>query len=348
MRLLRTLLLALVLLLPLGCGFPGAGPTTYYFSPDGSDSAAGTSSDAPLRSLSRVAGLDLGPGDRVLLRGGTTYDDPRGLLISSGGSSTRPVVLASYGGSRARIAGVDGSCVRVRADWVSVRGLDVADCDFAGIEVDGDQVRVSDIEASGSLAGVYVAPQASYTRISDSRIHDNTRVTASTPGADDDSGAFGVLVNGEHTEITGNTISGHAADSEDYGRDGAAVEVYAARETVVADNTGDRNQTFVEVGGVMDRQQSNGVELRGNRVTASASDTFFLVVHSGDQFGSASGVRLSDNTVRLTGERSVGIFCGPRCTPEVLALRGNTIAAAQRPIGVEGTYASRGDRLGLA
>ena len=49
---------------------------TYYVSPAGDDRAAGTSPDAPLRTLAAASRLDLGPGDRVLLQGGATHAGP--------------------------------------------------------------------------------------------------------------------------------------------------------------------------------------------------------------------------------------------------------------------------------
>src|SRR6266487_4526021 len=54
------------------CSASGAGGSgvTYYISPAGSDSAAGTSPTTAWRTLGRANSASLRPGDRVLLQGG--------------------------------------------------------------------------------------------------------------------------------------------------------------------------------------------------------------------------------------------------------------------------------------
>lgn len=68
-------------------------------------------------------------------------------------------------------------------------------------------------------------------------------VNTSTP-TDDDSGAFGVLLNGNETVVAYNTISGHDAFSYDYGRDGCAIEIYAGRDNVIHHNEASDNDCF--------------------------------------------------------------------------------------------------------
>src|SRR5437762_1127026 len=50
--------------------------TTYYISPSGNDAAAGTSTSAPWKSITRINSVDLEPGDRVLFQGGQTFAAP--------------------------------------------------------------------------------------------------------------------------------------------------------------------------------------------------------------------------------------------------------------------------------
>src|SRR5689334_5234593 len=47
--------------------------TTYYVSPTGSDSNAGTSPASAFQSIAKVNALDLEPGDQVLFQGGQTF-----------------------------------------------------------------------------------------------------------------------------------------------------------------------------------------------------------------------------------------------------------------------------------
>jgi hypothetical protein len=50
--------------------------TTYYVSPSGSDSDAGTSSGTPFKSIAKINSLNLNPGDNVLFEGGQTFNPP--------------------------------------------------------------------------------------------------------------------------------------------------------------------------------------------------------------------------------------------------------------------------------
>src|SRR5687767_2602598 len=80
-----------------------AAAADYYVSSGGSDGNAGTTANAPWRTLSRVNAVALQPGDRVLLRAGDTF--PGGLSLDSGdvGTPSAPIAIASYGTGRAAI-----------------------------------------------------------------------------------------------------------------------------------------------------------------------------------------------------------------------------------------------------
>ena len=69
-----------------------ADATTYYVSPAGSDSSHGTSPGAPIRSLRRASQLRLEPGDRLLLRRGTTFSGR--LAVRESGTTRAPISLA--------------------------------------------------------------------------------------------------------------------------------------------------------------------------------------------------------------------------------------------------------------
>src|SRR5215213_5808689 len=56
--------------------------TTYYVSPGGSDSAAGTSTSAPFKSITKVNTLNLNAGDKVFFEGGQTFNAPSPSAIS--------------------------------------------------------------------------------------------------------------------------------------------------------------------------------------------------------------------------------------------------------------------------
>ena len=200
--------------------------TTYYVSPDGDDGAAGTSPDAPLRSLAAASRLELGPGDRVLLRGGATHPGPLRLDADDVGTPARPVRIGSYGPGRATIDGGAGSAVEV----VDTGGVEVAGLALVGDGADANQgdgvlfenrllgatrlahVRVRDVESSGfgghgvrvetssmNLAGVVldalVPAKAGYRDVRIERVdaHDN--------------GLAGIYVYGEFNPLWGGTYA---------------------------------------------------------------------------------------------------------------------------------------------
>ncbi|MHA6768660.1 right-handed parallel beta-helix repeat-containing protein [Sphingobium ummariense] len=101
---------------------------TYYVdSTLGDDRASGTAPDRPWRSLARVNGFPLRPGDRVLLTAGSVWKEP--LTITRSGRAGAPIVIgATDGAQRPRIdaGGVSPHAVGViNAEYVTVSGLEV-------------------------------------------------------------------------------------------------------------------------------------------------------------------------------------------------------------------------------
>ncbi len=77
--------------------------TTYYVSSvTGEDTAPGTSAETPWKTLERVQAAVLGPGDRVLFRGGELFPGTLALREVRG-TAEAPIVLSSYGEGRATI-----------------------------------------------------------------------------------------------------------------------------------------------------------------------------------------------------------------------------------------------------
>ena len=310
---------------------------TFYVSPDGSDSAGGSSPGSAWRSLSRLGQVDLVAGDRILLSG--RFEAQRLYLpAAAAGTEDHPILVASYGAGRATISGSDGTCLRVDASWVTVRDVTTRDCAFSGISVSGDHVVVERVESTGNLAGVRIAGGADHATVRDSDVHDNTTMNRGTTGPDDDSGAFGVLVNGDHALVTRNTISGQAAPSADYGTDGSAVEIFGAEHTVVSYNVARDNHTFTELGGSAD-DRSSDTTYAYNQVTSRQPDGRFVVTRGGGSFGRVAGTLLVHNTAVLSGAGSEGVVCGPECEPGVLTMRANLVVASYRSASVSGSYA---------
>src|SRR5438270_12899317 len=69
--------------------------SVYYVSPNGSDSNAGTSIDAPWKTVVKVNASSFQPGDQVLFQRGGQWRES--LSASSSGVAGSPIVYGAYG-----------------------------------------------------------------------------------------------------------------------------------------------------------------------------------------------------------------------------------------------------------
>jgi hypothetical protein len=100
-----------------------SGGTTYYVSPSGEDTADGRSEASAWRTIARVNGADLGPGDVVRFEGGARFAGTLHLEASDGGTAASPVTIESYDGT-ATIDGGTGTAVFAhQVGGVRVRNL---------------------------------------------------------------------------------------------------------------------------------------------------------------------------------------------------------------------------------
>ncbi len=77
---------------------------TYYVSPDGNDSANGTSPETAWRTVAKVNNTTFAAGDQILFEGGREFSGTS-LTPRNGvnGTAASPVVFSSYGEGRATI-----------------------------------------------------------------------------------------------------------------------------------------------------------------------------------------------------------------------------------------------------
>jgi hypothetical protein len=88
--------LILVLLLVNYQPAAAVSPTIYYVSNStGNDSNTGLSQGAPLKSIAKVNGLNLLPGDQVLFKCGDTWQGEQ-LVVSRSGTASAPIQFGSY------------------------------------------------------------------------------------------------------------------------------------------------------------------------------------------------------------------------------------------------------------
>ena len=95
--------------------------------------------------------------------------------------------------------------------------------------------------------------------------------TAQAVNCSDDSGAFGVLINGNDNELSGNTVSGSTAISYDYALDGGAFEIYNGNRNNIHHNVAVDNNNFSEIGKSSGRADGN--TYRYNLVRPPAAPT---------------------------------------------------------------------------
>lgn len=312
----------------------GVGGRSFYVDPRGGDDAGPGTQSRPWRSLTRVSRADLEPGDVVRLRAARTHVGS--LVLERSGSQAAPIRVEKYGAGRWAWV-TRGACVTLRGDRLVVSGIKAVRCAEAGFSIEGDHVTVTRSAASRNIRGVWVKEGSQRAVVSYNRLSDNDRMAPGTTGGDDDHGAQGVDVNGDHALITRNWITGHRAASADYGTDGAAVEVYMGIGTVISYNRSVGNWTFTEFG----HSRTRGTRVLHNQVSSRGrGDSFLQTRGAGQHWGPVTGTIVDGNTVRLSGAKSYGFGCYGGCTPNILDLRRNTILAGWYVGWADGTFRS--------
>lgn len=172
--------------------------TTYYVSPSGSDSAAG-SLIAPWKTVARVNRATLNPGDTVLFQGDSTFTDQT-LMPASSGAFDTPVTFGSYGSGTAKIANPNG------AVWIVAGEHDLA---FDGLDLSSTGSIV--FAAAGSGSGT------SGITLRNSTIHDSPYAAVVVQSQDRNwtisgnvfrhTGDSGIIVQGAGVTIDRNTIT---------------------------------------------------------------------------------------------------------------------------------------------
>ncbi|MEO5577369.1 MAG: Ig-like domain-containing protein [Gaiellaceae bacterium] len=303
---------------------PGDPGTTYYVDDaTGNDANAGTSEAAPWKTLAKAGSAPLLPGDALLLRRGGSWTGS--LTVSRSGTAAAPIAVGAYGAGAQPIVSGAGSCVVLSGSWIVLRDVHADNCSWAGVELLGSNDRVENSLITRNVAGVDIKSSALDSKILGNEIRDNNKMSVLTSSpTNDDSGAFGVLVAGDRTEIAYNTISGSDAFSYDYGRDGAAVEIYGGRESTIHHNLAIENQDFTELG----HSRSADNTYSYNVVRSSLGTSKFLITRgSSSSFGPVLRTHAYNNTVFLTGSASQGFVCSSGCTRDILRLRDNVIQA---------------------
>ncbi|HEY3506872.1 MAG TPA: hypothetical protein VGN37_29290 [Actinocatenispora sp.] len=332
----------------VGAAAQAAGTTYYVDATGGSDANAGTSPAAAWKSLAKVNGHGFAPGDTIDLKRDESWTGT--LTLSSNGASGAPITVGSYGDGDLPVVTGGETCVAIEGNWWVVTELAATDCGWAGFEIGrakapagtkGQHDVVDSVLAEHNVAGVSIMDTAAFNSVQWSRLVDNDTMSVNDPAPDNDSGAFGVLLNGDDNLVTRNTISGSFAASDDYTYDGAAVEVYDGDRNRVTYNVTADNETFTELGHEPGATASDNL-FAYNSVTSTKPRGAFLVTRGADDtnLGPVLGTQAYDNSVLLpqagtdpaTGRGlSEGWVCDAGCSPDILKLRNNILSVAWKP-----------------
>jgi parallel beta-helix repeat protein len=306
---------------------PPPGTDYYVDSVNGNDAAAGTNPGSAWKTLPRATKTAFAPGDRLLLARGSSWTTR--LSITRSGTAAQPITITAYGnGNRPLLTGgSNGDCIDLSGNHLVVAGLEVANCTWAGIAVPGDNNRVDDNIVRNNITGIYIKAGGVGNKVLRNNVRDNNRMSVLTQAPGDDSGAFGILLWGDDTEVAWNTITGSDAFSYDYGRDGAAVEIYGGQRNHIHHNWAYENDAFSELG----NKRAADNTFAYNLVRNNLDHATFLVTRGGKSgFGPILRTKLLNNTVYLTGANAEGVICDSGCDATVLIMKGNVIQATHK------------------
>jgi parallel beta-helix repeat protein len=264
----------------------------------GSGSYAPFAVTKPLQTVAAQSGASVRvvgtPGARDVVRIRAAGVTLRGFTVTGCVPVANPAGGYDQGGS---------SAVRVDdgADGVTVTGLTIRDSrgtnEFGlpfgcyGILAHGaNATTITGNDISGTGTGVYLNGGGRLSIVSGNTIHDNDVLIRNTPGGDDDYGAnaitFANLDALPAAVASGNTITGNAGPSADYGTDGGAFEIYNSSHVQMLGNTIRDNENVLETG-------------------TSPDGNYLLGACVGNTF---SGNTVSGRTAGSRLERSVGLI----------------------------------------
>ena len=299
---------------------------TYYVDDvAGNNANPGTSPAFAWRTLAPAQIASFPPGSSLLLRRGGSWDGK--LTISSSGLPGVPIVVGSYGeGAPPRVH--TGECLHLLGSYITVKAVHVDTCLWGGVSISGSHNVVRNIVATGNVAGIYIRSGSIGNQILGNELRNNNRMSRLTAvPAGDDSGAWGILLNGDDNEVAYNVISGSDAFSYDYVRDGAAVEIYGGRGNRIHHNRAIDNNMFSELG----NSRSAGNVFSYNAVVSQLERGGFLTTRgAASRYGPVLATQLYNNSVLLKGALSEGIVCHAGCGPHILRMRNNVIQAVRK------------------
>lgn len=332
-------------------GSTGIKGTAYYVSCNGNDSADGKTEATAWASLSKASSASLSAGDGILFKRGCSWSG--NLTVKWSGTSASPVVIGAYSTGNAPILSrnTNGAVVSVTGAYSVVQDLTITASapskDSTGGKCNGSPIgnvqgisfesgsannTVKNSVISNMYAGVYLKSGAHDNHVLNNDLKDNNMMSPLDTSADNDAGAFGVLIWGNNNEIAYNTISGSNACSYDYVLDGSAVEIFGGSSTPTSNNRIHHNKAintnaFTELGKSSSGAiPDNNTFVYNSYYTNGISNAIFMVTRGGSgSYGPINGTKAYNNTAYMVGTGKNGLYCGS-CSASALVFKNNIIA----------------------
>ncbi|MCH5716151.1 right-handed parallel beta-helix repeat-containing protein [Niabella hibiscisoli] len=170
-------------------------PVTYYIDPGGDDNNTGKSPDTPWRTLSKVNSVTFFPGDRILLKSGSVWNEtlqPKGsgepgaaIVIDKYGGDIKPVI---HGGGRVNRS---STLLLDKVSYWELNNLEITNKVPHGINHAATGIRVN--------GGGRSEPFNTNITIKNCYIHDVNAATAKQPNYV--KGAGGIIINGKLSDV---------------------------------------------------------------------------------------------------------------------------------------------------
>ncbi len=339
-------------------------PTTYFLDCNsGSDGNSGTSQNKPWRSLDKANTADLRPGDKLLLKRECVF---AGRIVAPWhGTSENNIIIGAYGsGERPKIQNRMKDIehddhhinVRVTGSHITVENLKATitnpkidpNCEnqtrgyYVGFAVtvnpsdqqSGKFNTFRNVEAFNNTIGAFLGPGSKNNVVTDSYFHHNNVMQLHTLGKNDELGAWGMLINGDGNTISNNLFERNRAwcSYDGIDRPSNSVEIYAASDNVIFNNTSIEDRVFSEMGSSDTVVAKNNL-IAFNTAVSSLGDARFVVSRGAShKFGPVETTRVLNNTVVYTSSTSQGVVCGAGCNSNILIVKNNIIWAEEKAI----------------
>lgn len=188
---------------------------------------------------------------------------------------------------------------------------------------------VQNSKASGLTAGIHFEGGTKNKAWYNSLTNNTVMKTNTANVYDDDSGAMGVTLNASGNEVSYNYFSGNRACSEDYGVEGASIEVYQASGNYIHHNTSINETTFSELGGTTSLPSTNNVYAFNLYVAAPDRGELLNLRGYNSSWGANVGTKFYNNTAYRV---QLGVACGFGCDASILSIHNNIIWSADHPL----------------